>query len=275
MQSMKKFTTGALLIFAFSFPGSAVENPATSDFAGEPVCVLDDPSMYNVTDISSGPDPVAANAEAIRKRIDPTKSQEWSRGGFKEEYKEFILETYSSYDEFWNRIPASERRLVDLNNDGVMECCVVSRGLKTTAWGFSDFFAVFEKDVTSGSGDWKLALIHVLDNTKWADGDLPMVVTDLDRNGRPDVLFTTLAAGASASGYYLHVISISNKGKYAHHTLDSAAEISVLNPDQLRPLFVQSFYDDWGPDDVGASVRSRGFRRAYCKWLSQVGFVRQ
>jgi hypothetical protein len=62
--------------------------------------------------------------------------------------------------------------------------------------------------------------------------------------------------------------------KIRHHRLWSREPVRVLEENSVRPVFIQHDDDVWGPDDCGASVRARGYRKAYYRWTVTEGFVR-
>ena len=67
--------------------------------------------------------------------------------------------------------------------------------------------------------------------------------------------------------------AIRNPPCFSAIPLWSREPIEILEPDALRPVFVQHHEDEWLPEDVGASVRARGHRKAYFHWTVNDGFV--
>jgi len=104
--------------------------------------------------------------------------------------------------------------------------------------------------------------------------NLEIAVADLDRNGRPNVLITTLQAGASGQTYTLHVIGIGDDMSFVRHTLSSGTPIEVMDHESLRPVFPRRFYDGFRPGEPYAAIGSRGYRNAYYQWTIGDGFVR-
>jgi len=268
--------------------------PKDADWAGSSktpqavaIATLDTPALYIVPKVGDAPDPLECVAPQIRMRIDPANSAAWP-DGFSPDFVDQIRALRSSYHEFWKRIRPEARRYVDLDNDGTKECFVISEGMNDHAWGFHHFLAVLKRsssEATAVSNRWDLLFFDLLldggQALVHAEGERPrfeefeLAVTDLDRDGRPDVLFTTLQIGGSAHARHLNVISMHEDMKIRHHRLWSREPVRVMEPNSLRPVFIQHDEDDWGlPDDCGASVRARGYRKAYYRWTVMDGFVR-
>ncbi len=231
-------------------------------------------------------DPLEDVAELIRPQIDPTQGPRWP-DGCKAEYVEHIKSIHADYSSFWERIAPEVRRFVDLDNNGHPELFIISDGLNDTAWGFQHFVAVLKRPEDAAgniSAQWHLAFLKVFDDGPWV-GFVPdhkglrfrefeIAIADLDRNGRPNIIFTTTKLGGSAHARTLHVISMGEDMTLCHHELWSREPIDIIDGQALRPVFVQHDDDEWMPHDSGASVRARGYRKAYYRWNVNDGFVR-
>ena len=272
-------------------PGSAgisMRSPTVADaLASSGIACLDDPSLYRIP-AETEPDPLGDVAEEIRLQIDPTLEKDWTERK-SEDFVELMREIHADYEQFWTHIPAGARRFVDLDNDGVEELVVVSDRLNRYAWGFCHFIAVLKQVQDPDGSDataWRLLHLEVLDavwisreaepeeqgRARWMEHEL--VVVDLDRDGRPDVLITSATLGASASSHCLRVLSMHPDMRIRSHTLESREPFDVIGPGLLRPAFIQHHDDEWAADDVGAAVRARGYRKAYYRWTVQDGWER-
>jgi len=249
---------------------------------GLPIIKLHDPNAFHFTvptEIEDH-DPLEDVAEEIRQKIDPKYKDKWP-GGYKKDFVEVIEEIHSQYDEFWKRIPPEARLYIDLDNDGEEELFVISQGLnKGNWWGFDDFICILKKgEWWRGDKDesWQIAYFTTFDGSKdvWGDDyfyNYSLAICDLDDNLRGDILFTYCRRGGSASAYYLRIISLGIDMEYRDHKLWSRRPVTVLEPDSLRPLFIQHDDDRWRRMDCGVSVRRRGYRRAYHNWTVEEGF---
>lgn len=257
---------------------------ATSIESNAGIAVLNDPLRSRLpTDEEMATDPLLDVADEIRRHIDPSLGEKWP-DNLKPEYVEHIIRIHDAYQEFWERIPRESRRYVDLNNNGNEEYVVFSEGLNDQYWGFYNFFAVLGKPLHDyeNAGKWGVLHLQIITDhiecfqskpSKWIEFSLAF--SDLDRDGRTDILFTRIKMGASASSRQLNVISIHPDMEIRHHDFWSAAPIEVLKPEALRPVFVKHHTDNWVSGDVGAAVRGRGYRKAYYTWNVCDGFVRQ
>ena len=243
-----------------------------------------DPTEAKIPGGMQARDPLEDVGEVIRKQIDPKLGEQWP--DYNPDFVEVIEEIHHEYDRFWERISPHTRWFVDLDNDGKNECVVLSQGLNDSAWGFRHFVAVLKPPTwpKEPSDPWELAYLYVFESAEapalsfeegrkawWRDCEVQ--ISDLDRDGRPDFLFRTEAIGGSAQSYFLHVISMHSDMSLRHHTLWSREPIEILEPDALRPVFVQHHEDEWLPEDFGADVRGRGHRKAYFHWTVNDGFV--
>jgi hypothetical protein len=261
-----------------SFCVTAVLFAKKADFTnGLEIALLDDPNLYSITD-SNDKDPLLDVAEDIRSKIDPRLDPNWPHK-WKEEFTEYINSIQARYDEFWKLIPCHSRLLVDLDNDGIDELFVISQGLNDDTWGFANFFCILKRKIHYPKilGSWELSYFQPIEPS--LDWDRPgmfmafqLSVCDFDRNGRKDIMFTYMKIGASASAHYLRILSISTDMKLRDHELWSRKPVTVLDPGSLRPVLIQHNDDGYLPEDCGASVRGRGYRRAYFQWTVEKGF---
>lgn len=271
-----------------SINGGCADNEE-SVIISEPLRNLTTPDISRVPSSDQNQAPLIELAEDIRKKIDPTAQPGWPDSTkYKMEFIEFIEEIHSDYDRFWEHIRPEACRLMDIDNDGIDEYIVVSNGLNNTAWGFKNFIAVIKQLSTPDENgrNWRFLFFETFDESECPaysskDGErlqfrnFEIVTGDFDRDGRPDLLFTTMQIGGSDHCYYLHIISQPADMKIRHHKLWSRSPVTILSPDALHPVFVASTGDEWGyPDDCGAAVRARGDRHIYYHWNCNDGFVR-
>jgi hypothetical protein len=238
---------------------------------------LDDKSLYEMPGTMGKRDPLEDVAEEIRVKIDPTLDGK----RYKDHFIKYIEKIRGEYQEFWKRIPLESRRYVDLDNDGVREYFVISNGMKPNSWeGFFDFFAVLKKKKVNrqASDKWEMVLFHKFDQNPHVDCDkcgffeFELAVTDLDKDGRPDIVFTTMLLGGSGNTRFLHVISMHPDQGFRHYELRSREKVKIIDKNTSHPVFVQYDDDDWGPDDCHASVLSRGYQEKFFRWSPRDGF---
>lgn len=261
----------------------ALAGGVTNAWRGVPISNLDDPSLYSVP--TKGDDaPLKQVGDEIRKYTDPTLKPGWDK--YEKANRIDLARAVSSvWSTFWDHIPVSARRYVDIDNDGTEELFVIGDAMNSDSYlGFHAFFCLLRKARDHRGwiqDDWEIAYLgkfEELDEHEPNAGingfsEHDLVVTDLDKDGRPDILFTYVYYGASASARYLRVISIAKDMQLRDHKLSSRERVRVIEPESLRPVFVQHDDDDWQPNDCGASVRQRGYRKAYYHWISERGFV--
>ncbi len=243
---------------------------------------LDEPALYAFPEAET--DPLEDVADIIRPQIDPASSPKWP-DRFKPDYVEHITSIRPDYEKFWQRIPAEARRYVDLFNDGTPEYVVMSNGLNEHYWGFRHFLAVFHRPPDEWgvpATKWELLHLQVFEEGLSEESDaasgtlrlrgFDMVVSDLDRNGRSNVLITTLQTGVSAHTFSVHVLGIGSDLRLVHHTLQSAAPIEVLGTDEIRPAFVRHVGDQPRGGEPSVGTSARGHRKMYYRWTVDDGF---
>lgn len=222
---------------------------------------------YSEDDLGAN-DPLRFFAEQILEQIDPRNGPSFKKT--KKDYQEQIENIANEYQEFWKRIPASSRRYVDVDNDGSDELFVISAGMNTLAWSFSNFYALLDKqkDASGRESDiWQIVHFGKLHSYLRS---FHFSVCDLDRDNRHDILVSLMHGGWPEEK--IHIISMHSDMTIRDHSLWSADSFGLLAKDDLRPVFVQYHSDEWKDSDFGASVSARGFRKAYYHWTVERGF---
>ena len=197
-------------------------------------------------------------------------------------------------DDFWKRIRPEGCRLVDIDNDEVDDLFVLSWGMdihqEKGLGDYQNFAAILSKrrdDRGFAIDEWRVEHLSVFSQESfksnpyatWEEEGWPrfrncqIVVCDLDRNNRKDILFSYMYLGGSASAYYLRVFAMGQEMEIADHTLYSAQPVTVFDESSLRPGFLVMGRDNWRDDDCGASARARGYRHKHYRWNVDQGFV--
>ena len=240
---------------------------------------LDDKTLYRIPE-KGEKDPLEDVAEEIRVIIDPTLDGNKQYTSY---FIEYIKKIRDDYKEFWKRIPLESRRLVDLDNDGVMEYFVISNGMKPNSYeGFFDFCAVLKRKKVDNrlTDKWEMVFFHKFELNPHVNRDndgffeFELAVTDLDKDGVTDIVFTTMLLGASDCARCLHTITMLPNAGIKHHELWAQQQVRIINKNSRHPFFIQYSEDDWGPDDVcHAMVLSRGYQVKFYRWSAADGFV--
>lgn len=255
---------------------SATAELKTNARTGVPIAALDDSSMYRLPEPGER-DPLADVGDEVLLKLDVKARMEAmiEKGG----------PEIPPPDAFWAHIPASSRRYVDLDNDGTPELFVVSVGLQKWYPYLPEFATILRKskDEYNQTLDcWELLSLEAFEQFP-AEGsgvtmgrlvEFDLAIGDIDRDGRPDILFTHAWYGGSGEARYLTVLSIQRSMKLRQERLWSREPIRVLEPECLRSVFVQFDDDTWTDRDCGASMRGRGYRKADYNWTAEEGFVK-
>ena len=240
---------------------------------------LDDKSLYKKPENIGARDPLEDVAEEIRVIIDPTLDGK----KYKPYFIEYIKNNRDDYKEFWKKIPLESRRLVDLDNDGVMEYFVISNGMKPDSYeGFFDFCVVLKRKKVNNrlTDKWEMAFFHKFEENPHVNCDnagffeFELAVTDLNKDGITDIVFTTMLLGGSDNARFLHTISMLPKSGIKYCELWSRQKVKIIDKNSRHPIFLQYCDDDWGPDDTcHAMILARGYQEKFYHWSAIDGFV--
>ena len=244
---------------------------------------LDEKSLYKIPDNTNGRDPLEDVSSEIIKKIDPRLDGK----KYNKEFIEYINKISIQYTKLWERIPLKSRRYIDIDNDGLLEYFVISNGMNDDLWGFNDFIVILKKKVIGMKvfDKWEIMFFHIIDENPYheysSDGgskgfsEFELAINDLDKDGRSDIIFTTMLLGGSAHARFINIISIHPDMKIRYHKLWSREKVKIMDKKSLRPVFIQYGDDYFGcPGDCGMTVRNRGYRKAYYHWTVNDGFVR-
>jgi hypothetical protein len=240
---------------------------------------LDDKSLYKIPENVGESDPLEDVAEEIMVKIDPTLDGK----KYKPYFIKYINKIRCDYKEFWKRIPLESRRYVDFDNDGIMEYFVISNGMKPDSWeGFFDFCLVLKRKKINHqiTDKWEIVFFHKFEQNPHVGCDqcgffeFELVITDLDKDGTADILFTTMLMGGSVHARFLHIISMPPDSEIRYYKLCSTEKVKITNKKSLHPVFIQYNEDDWGPDDTcHATILGRGYQEKFYHWSAVDGFV--